>query len=47
MYLNGMLAMLLMGIIYDSTSYFEAALLIACSAAWAPRPWPSSCCAGR
>jgi multicomponent K+:H+ antiporter subunit F len=24
-----MLAMLLMGIIYDSTSYFEAALLIA------------------
>ena len=24
MYLNGMLAMLLMGIIYDSTSYFEA-----------------------
>lgn len=29
MYLNGMLAMLLMGIIYDSTSYFEAALLVA------------------
>lgn len=29
MYLNGMLAMLVMGILYDSTNYFEAALLIA------------------
>lgn len=29
MYLNGMLVMLVMGILYDSTSYFEAALLIA------------------
>ena len=29
MYLNGMLAMLVMGILYDSTNYFEAALLVA------------------
>lgn len=29
MYLNGMLIMLVMGITYDSTNYFEAALLIA------------------
>jgi multicomponent K+:H+ antiporter subunit F len=29
MYLNGMLIMLVMGITYDSTDYFEAALLIA------------------
>ena len=29
MYLNGMLIMLVMGILYDSTNYFEAALLIA------------------
>ncbi|GGH66012.1 K+/H+ antiporter subunit F [Comamonas phosphati] len=29
MYLNGMLIMLVMGITYDSTHYFEAALLIA------------------
>lgn len=29
MYLNGMLGMLVMGILYDSTNYFEAALLIA------------------
>ncbi|CAM4227148.1 K+/H+ antiporter subunit F [Comamonas aquatilis] len=29
MYLNGMLVMLVMGILYDSTNYFEAALLIA------------------
>ena len=29
MYLNGMLVMLVLGIIYNSTMYFEAALLIA------------------
>ena len=29
MYLNGMLVMLVMGILYDSTNYFEAALLVA------------------
>ena len=29
MYLNGMLVMLVLGIFYDSTNYFEAALLIA------------------
>ncbi|MEG0539711.1 MAG: monovalent cation/H+ antiporter complex subunit F, partial [Comamonas sp.] len=29
MYLNGMLAMLVLGIMYSSTDYFEAALLIA------------------
>ena len=29
MYLNGMLGVLVMGILYDSTNYFEAALLIA------------------
>ena len=29
MYLNGMLAMLVMGILYDSMHYFEAALLVA------------------
>lgn len=29
MYLNGMLAMLILGMLYDSTVYFEAALLIA------------------
>lgn len=28
-YLNGMLAMLMLGILYNSTVYFEAALLIA------------------
>ena len=28
-YLNGMLVMLVLGIYYDSTNYFEAALLIA------------------
>ena len=29
MYLNGMLAMLILGMLYESTVYFEAALLIA------------------
>lgn len=29
MYLNGMLAMLVLGILYSSSMYFEAALLIA------------------
>ena len=29
MYLNGMLVMLVLGVFYDSTNYFEAALLIA------------------
>ena len=29
MYLNGMLLMLVLGIMYDSTNYFEAALLVA------------------
>lgn len=29
MYLNGMLAMLVLGLIYSSSHYFEAALLIA------------------
>lgn len=29
MYLNAMLAMLVLGMVYDSSNYFEAALLIA------------------
>ena len=29
MYLNGMLLMLVLGILYDSNAYFEAALLVA------------------
>ena len=41
MVLNGMLAMLVLGLVYGNWHYFEAALLIALLGLSAPRRWPS------
>ena len=45
-YVNGMLTVLALGI-RSRALYFEAALLIGCSASWVRPRLPSSCCAAR
>lgn len=48
LYINGMLMMLVLGIVYASSVYFEPAHAGSrCSASWARRRWPGSCCVAR
>ena len=47
LYINGMVTLLLLGIRYSSTVYFDMALLIALSASSARSRSRNSCCAAR
>lgn len=47
MYLNAMLVMLVLGLLYDSTHYFEAALLMAILGFVGSVAMASFCCAAR
>ena len=47
MYLNGMLVMLVMGICMTAPTTLRPPCWWPCLAAWAQRPWPSSCCVAR